>query len=220
MSKKINIAIDGMSSTGKSTLAKALAKKLNYIYIDSGAMYRAVTYYFILNKVDLNNKEPIEIALSRIHLQFVDQQIVLNGQNVEKDIRKMEVAALVSEVAAIPQVRDFCVEQQQKLGKNLGVVMDGRDIGTVVFPDASLKIFLTAKENIRVDRRFNELIQKGEKISREEVALNLTKRDLMDSTRTYNPLRKAKDALNLDNSKLSVEGQLDLILTWVKERTN
>ena len=209
-----------MSSTGKSTLAKALAQKLNYIYIDSGAMYRAVTYFFIQNKVDLTNSNQIESALSQIHLRFEDQQVMLNNQLVEKEIRKMEVAALVSDVAAIPLVRDFCVQQQQKLGEDLGVVMDGRDIGTIVFPKAALKIFLTASEDVRVDRRYTELIKKGENISREEVKENLSKRDLIDSTRAYNPLRRAVDALDLDNSNLSVEGQLELIMTWVEERTN
>lgn len=162
---KIIIAIDGYSSTGKSTLAKQLAKKLNYIYIDSGAMYRAITLYFLQNEIDCNHLDSIRYALSQIHLNFVHQQIHLNGMNVEEIIRSMEVSNLVSEVAALEQVRVFAVQQQQFLGKERGIVMDGRDIGTTVFPDAELKIFLTAQEDIRSQRRFDEMKLKSETIT-------------------------------------------------------
>jgi CMP/dCMP kinase len=226
MNKKINIAIDGYSSCGKGTLAKHMARELNYIFIDSGAMYRAVTLYFLRNGIDLNNSEQIEEALKNIdihfnynpHTEFYESY--LNGVNVEKDIRTMEIANSVSAVSAIPQVRRFLVNQQQKIGKNKGVVMDGRDIGTVVFPDAELKIFMTASSDIRAQRRFNELQNSGSNVTYDEVLENLQKRDHMDSTRADSPLKMAEDARVLDNSNISKEDQAKVALAWVKEILN
>ncbi len=216
--KKIIIAIDGYSSTGKSTLAKQLAKKLNYIYIDSGAMYRAITLYFLQNSTDRNQVDCIRQALSQIRLNFVHQQIHLNGVNVEEIIRSMEVSNLVSEVAALEQVRVFAVQQQQFLGKERGIVMDGRDIGTTVFPDAELKIFLTAQEDIRSQRRFDEMKLKSETITLLEVKTNLAHRDHIDSTREFSPLTKAIDAVVLDNSHLSMDEQLEIAYGWAMEK--
>ena len=221
--KKIIITLDGRSSCGKSTLAKALARELGYVFVDSGAMYRAITLYFLNNKVDWSDLKQIEKALANIELTFVfnptrgASDIILNGQNVESSIRDMAVASRVSEVAAIPLVRQFAVQQQQRLGKNKGIVMDGRDIGTVVFPDAELKIFMTASKEIRVKRRFQELVQKDAAITIEEVRENLEQRDHMDSNRKESPLRQANDARVLDNTDLNEQQQFELALGWAKE---
>ncbi|MCG9900032.1 MAG: (d)CMP kinase [Hydrotalea sp.] len=212
--KKIIITIDGFSSCGKSTLAKALAKELNYIFIDSGAMYRAVTLYFIENNISLDNSNAVKEALQNIHLAFQFNQekgksdMLLNNRNVEEAIRSMEISNKVSEVAAHPLVRDFAVAQQQQMGLEKGIVMDGRDIGTTVFPQAELKIFVTADPQIRTERRYKELIEKNPTITLEEVRKNLETRDHIDSTREFSPLRKANDAIELNNSHLTREEQL------------
>ncbi len=222
--QKIIITIDGWSSCGKSTLAKQLAKELNYVYIDSGAMYRAITLYFIRNHVDWTHPEAVAQALRVIKLEFVSNhkngqtEMWLNGENVEYVIRDLVVAEKVSEVAAIRAVRDFAVAQQQAMGKNKGIVMDGRDIGTVVFPHAELKIFMTADEAVRVQRRFRELYEKNPNITLEEVKQNLTMRDYIDSHREVSPLRQAEDAIVLDNSHLTMRHQLEIAEGWVKER--
>lgn len=222
--KKIIITIDGWSSCGKSTMARQIAKKLNYIFIDSGAMYRAISLYFIRNGIDLNKKEDVVAALGKINLSFTfnpengNNEIFLNGENVEPFIRGMEVASKVSEVAAIGEVREFAVAQQRIIGKDKGIVMDGRDIGTAVFPGAELKIFMTADNEVRIKRRYQELLQKNPKITIEEVKENLESRDHADSNREISPLRKADDAVILDNSKLTPEQQLDIALNWAKER--
>lgn len=217
---KINIAIDGYSSCGKSTVAKAIAKELGYTYIDSGAMYRAITYYLLQNKIDLNNTNAITQELPKIKLTFqLDENgnnyIHLNNQNVEKEIRTMEVANAVSAVATNKQVRQFAVAQQQQLGASKGVVMDGRDIGSVVFPDAELKIFMTANMDVRVQRRFNELFQNDPNISIEEVTANLALRDHIDTTRAIDPLQQTKDAIILDNSNMDERQQLKFVLDYV-----
>lgn len=215
---KIIVAIDGFSSTGKSTLAKQLAKKLGYTYIDSGAMYRAITLFFIRHQILFNSKEYIEHALSDIHLNFQDNKICLNGEIVEAEIRSMEISNLVSEVAAIEEVRSFAVAQQQRMGIASGMVMDGRDIGTTVFPDADLKIFLTANEQVRVRRRYDELKIRNPRITLDEVRDNLLHRDHIDSTREISPLRKAIDAVELDNSNLTMDEQLDVAYQWAKKK--
>ncbi len=212
--KKIIITIDGFSSCGKSTLAKALAKELNYVFIDSGAMYRAITLYFMEHSVNLNNTTEVENALGKIQLSFeYDHQsgksdMLLNGENVENAIRSMEISNRVSDVAAHPLVRDFAVAQQQQMGVEKGIVMDGRDIGTTVFPNAELKIFVTADPEIRAARRFKELAEKNPNITMDEVMTNLSSRDHIDSTREFSPLRKAEDAIELNNSNLNREEQL------------
>lgn len=212
--KKIIITIDGFSSCGKSTLAKALAKELNYVFIDSGAMYRAITLYFMEHSVNLNNTTEVENALGKIQLSFqYDHQsgksdMLLNGENVENAIRSMEISNRVSDVAAHPLVRDFAVAQQQQMGVEKGIVMDGRDIGTTVFPNAELKIFVTADPEIRAARRFKELAEKNPNITMDEVMTNLSSRDHVDSTREFSPLRKAEDAIELNNSNLNREEQL------------
>jgi cytidylate kinase len=222
--KKIIITIDGWSSCGKSTLAKQLAKELNYVYIDSGAMYRAITLYFIRHHIDWTRPESVAQALGEIRLEFVSNhkngqtEMWLNGENVEYVIRDLVVAEKVSEVAAIRAVRDFAVARQQDMGKHKGIVMDGRDIGTVVFPQAELKIFMTADEAIRVQRRFRELYEKNPNITLEEVKQNLTMRDYIDSHREVSPLRQAEDAIVLDNSHLTMRHQLQIAEKWVKER--
>src|SRR5215208_3765557 len=202
--KKIIITIDGWSSCGKSTLAKQLAKALGYIYVDSGAMYRAITLYFLRNHIDWTDVSKVKNALKEISLEFVynpkseQSEIYLNGENVEYVIRDLVVAEKVSDVAAIKEVRDFAVAQQKKMGKHRGIVMDGRDIGTVVFPDAELKIFMTADNAVRVERRFKELFEKNPAITLEEVKTNLEMRDYIDSHREVSPLHKAVDAILLD----------------------
>lgn len=220
--KKITITIDGWSSCGKSTLAKQLAKELNYIYIDSGAMYRAVTLYFLRNHIDWTNEQQVAEALRDIHLEFrtntttQQSEMYLNEENVEYVIRDLVVAEKVSDVAAIRAVREFAVAQQQKMGTGKGIVMDGRDIGTVVFPDAELKIFMTADTAVRVQRRFKELFEKNPNVTIEEVQANLEMRDYIDSNREFSPLRKADDAIELDNTELTPSEQFQMALQWAK----
>ena len=223
MTKKIIIAIDGWSSCGKSTLAKVLAKKLGYLYVDSGAMYRAITLYFLRNHVDWTDRADVIKALKEISLEFVynenseQDEMHLNGENVEYVIRDLVVAEKVSDVAAIKEVRKFAVDQQQLMGKKKGVIMDGRDIGTVVFPKAELKIFLTADNAVRVERRFKELFEKNPNVTIEEVKANLEMRDYIDSNREESPLRKAEDAILLDNTNLTAEETLHKALKLVKK---
>jgi CMP/dCMP kinase len=222
--KKIIITIDGWSSCGKSTLAKQLAKELNYVYVDSGAMYRAITLFFLRNHVDWTDSKQVKEALKNISLEFVynekvqQSEIYLNGENVEYVIRDLVVAEKVSEVAAIKEVREFAVAQQKKMGRHRGIVMDGRDIGTVVFPDAELKIFMTADNAVRVERRFKELFEKNPAVTLEEVKTNLEMRDYIDSNREVSPLRQAEDALVLDNSLLTEKEQFHKALKWAHER--
>lgn len=216
--KKIIIAIDGYSSCGKSTLAKSLAKELDYIYIDTGAMYRAVTFYALNHEVSPEN---IGKHLSEISISFknIDGNIAtfLNGENVESNIRTLKVSDHVSDYSAIKNVRDKLVEQQQVMGQKKGVVLDGRDIGTVVFPNAELKIFMTADTEVRAQRRYDELTSKGQSVSFEEVKLNLLKRDFIDTTRKESPLVKADDAIVLDNTNLSIDEQLKIAKKWALE---
>jgi len=222
--QKIIIAIDGFSSCGKSTLAKAMAKNLEYVFIDTGAMYRAVALFFLRAGIDFDNTLDIADTLNKITLQFkynpatLQSDMYLNEENVEQEIREMRVSQKVSEVAAIALVRDFAVAQQQAMGESKGIVMDGRDIGTVVFPKAELKIFVTASPEIRVQRRFLELSAKNPAITVEEIAENLQHRDLIDTTREHSPLKQADDALVLDNSNISREEQLTIALQWAQER--
>lgn len=222
--KKIVVAVDGFSSCGKSTLAKQLAHKLNYIFVDSGAMYRAVTLYFLRYHTDWNNVEQVKNALENISLNFEynntlgTSDMYLNDENVEQLIRDMLVSESVSEVAAVKEVREFAVAQQQQMGEKKGIVMDGRDIGTTVFPNAELKIFVTADVAIRVSRRFKELFEKNKNITIEEVQQNLEMRDYIDSHREFSPLRKADDAIVLNNSDLTREQQLAMALKCVKEK--
>jgi len=223
--KKIIIAIDGHSSTGKSTLAKQLAEHLDYIYIDSGAMYRAVTLYAIENgfiSSDGFDKTRLIQSLSGLQIAFNKDSrknvaLFLNGQLVSSKIRTMEVSNMVSEVAALPEVRKSLVKEQRLMGLNRGLVMDGRDIGTVVFPDAELKIFMTASANTRALRRFDELSNRDESIDYKTVYENIIFRDKKDSSRKNSPLLKANDARILDNSKLDQEAQFKLVLSWVDE---
>lgn len=220
MRKNIVVAIDGYSSCGKSTLAKALAKKLAFIYIDSGAMYRAVTLYFIRNNVDITNENAVKDALKHIELNFhardYESHILLNGEEVSEEIRQMPVSENVSEVSANKLVRHDMVEQQQRMGKSKNIVMDGRDIGTAVFEDAQVKFFMTADPKIRAERRFNELVSKGDTgITLEEVFENLAHRDYADTTRVESPLTRAEDAIILDNTELTQDEQLAFALEKV-----
>jgi len=222
--KPIIITVDGWSSCGKSTMARQLARELSYVFIDSGAMYRAITLFFIRHQIDLNDPQSVKAALYKIQLAFHlnpingNNEIWMNGENVEASIREMSVAQMVSQVAAIKEVREFAVAQQQEIGSNKGIVMDGRDIGTAVFPEAELKIFMTATIPVRVQRRYLELLPKNPQITLEEVKENLENRDHVDSTRSISPLRKAEDAIVLDNSQMSQEEQLALALSWAKEK--
>lgn len=222
MEKKITIAVDGFASCGKSTLAKGIAKALNYAYIDTGAMYRAVTLYCIENEVNIKDDDAIQSALDAIDIRFktIDNKntTFLNSKNVEEDIRKMRVNNLVSEVAAISLVRRAMVRQQQEMGKEKGVILDGRDIGTVVFPDAELKLFMTANLDVRTQRRLMELQAKGQTVTPEAIAENLQHRDHIDSTRADSPLKQAEDAIVIDNSNLSEDEQLAMCLTLAKLR--
>lgn len=224
MEKKIIIAIDGFSSCGKSTLAKAMAKALEYVFVDTGAMYRAIALYFLRNNIAFNDTASIEAALHAIELRFrynsVSQKsdMYLNGENVEQEIREMQVSQKVSEVASIAAVRDFAVAQQQAMGIDKGIVMDGRDIGTVVFPNAELKLFVTADPAIRLERRYQELLQTNPAILKKEVAANLQQRDLMDSTRAHSPLKQAGDALVLDNTNLDRAQQFELAMQWAMDK--
>lgn len=229
MTKKITIAIDGYSSTGKSTLAKQLAKKLGYIYVDTGAMYRAVALFAMQNKIiSVNVFDKIELInqLNNIALEFRFNsqlgfaEIYLNGVNVEKEIRTIEVSGFVSKIAEVSEVRSKLVEQQQEMGKNKAIVMDGRDIGTVVFPDAELKIFMTASAATRAQRRFDELQQKGDVVTYEEVLKNVEERDYIDTHREDSPLIIADDAVEIDNSLLTREEQFEAVLGLVNTIIN
>lgn len=219
---EIIIAIDGYSSCGKSTLARALAAELTYVYIDSGAMYRAVTLFFLEHGIRMDHKPEVDAALEQIHIDFQYGQeglvTLLNGENVEEGIRSMAVAAKVSPVATIPEVRRALVRQQQALGRGKQIVMDGRDIGTVVFPHAELKIFLTASLEERVRRRSLQLLRKGLSVPDEEIRKNLLERDYIDSTRSDSPLMKAPDAVVLDNTNLTEEEQLLVAVTLALTR--
>ncbi|MEO6682294.1 MAG: (d)CMP kinase [Ginsengibacter sp.] len=224
MEKKIIVTVDGLSSCGKSTLARQLAKKLGYIFVDSGAMYRAITVYFLRNNVDFQDEKQITEAIEGITIDFIlnpqtdHSEIYLNGENVEYIIRDLVVAEKVSEVAALKSVREFAVAAQQKLGKGKGLVMDGRDIGTTVFPHAEVKFFMVADEAVRVERRFAEMSAKNPNITLEEVKNNIAMRDYIDSNREFSPLRKAKDAIELDNTNLTEEEQFEIALKVIKEK--
>ncbi|MDP2176623.1 MAG: (d)CMP kinase [Bacteroidota bacterium] len=225
--KKINIAIDGYSSCGKGTLAKQLAQKLNYVFIDSGAMYRAITYAIIESDISIEDSEKIESLLQNSHISFEYNpeqdyfSTLLNGVNIEKEIRTMEVSSRVSEVSKLESVRNFLVKQQQQIGLHKGVVMDGRDIGTVVFPDAELKIFMTARPEVRAQRRHHELLLRGDmQTSFDDVLSNLTERDSIDSSRAISPLKKADDAVVIDNSEMNKEQQLALAIDLVQKIIN
>lgn len=229
MNKKITIAIDGFSSTGKSTIAKLIAKKYNYIYVDTGAMYRAVTLFAKNNGFvaqDFLDQDSLIARLSEISLRFQFNEnlgfaeTLLNNTNVEKEIRTLEISQLVSKIAAISEVRKKLVAEQQVMGKNGGIVMDGRDIGTVVFPDAELKIFMTASSEKRAKRRYNELIEKGDIVSYEDILFNVQERDRLDSTRDNSPLVKANDAIEIDNSDLGIEEQFEKICELIENIIN
>ena len=223
--KKIIIAIDGYSSTGKSTVAKQLARALGYVYVDTGAMYRAVALFAMRNQFigeDFFQKEKLIESLADVQLNFHFNaekgfaEMYLNGENVEQEIRTMEVSNFVSQVATIPEVRKKQVQQQHELGKEKGIVMDGRDIGTVVFPNAELKLFMTASAQTRAQRRFEELQQKGENVTFDEVLQNVKSRDQIDTSRKDSPLIKAKDAVVIDNSEMSLDEQFEKILSMAK----
>ncbi len=220
--KKIIVALDGYSSCGKSSTAKKVAAALSYVFIDSGAMYRAVALYFVRNQIDLNNLDQVKAALNEIEISFQfnserqASDTFLNGENVEAEIRKMYISELVSSVSSIPEVRHAMVAQQQKMGEKKGIVMDGRDIGTVVFPNAEVKIFMHAEPLIRAQRRQLELAAKGENIPIEEILENLKKRDLADSTRSEGPLKRATDAIDLDTSYCTMENQVKFVLDHVR----
>ncbi|MEO7266099.1 MAG: (d)CMP kinase [Ferruginibacter sp.] len=222
--KKLIITIDGWSSCGKSTLAKQLAKELGYVYVDSGAMYRAITLYFLRNHIDWTDEKEVREALNQVHLHFeyndksAQSEIFLNEENVEYVIRDLVIAEKVSDVASIALVRSFAVAQQQKMGDKKGIIMDGRDIGTTVFPDACLKIFMTADIAVRVERRFKEMYEKNPNITIEEVKANLEMRDYIDSHREVSPLRQAEDAILLDNTHISMKEQLNFALNLIKEK--
>lgn len=221
---KIIITIDGWSSCGKSTLAKQMAKTLGYVYIDSGAMYRAITLYFLRNHIDWTYESDVRRGLENINLHFEynekseQSEMVLNGENVEYVIRDLVIAEKVSDIAAISSVRKFAVAQQQLMGKKKGIVMDGRDIGTTVFPHAALKIFMTADITVRVERRFKEMFEKNPNVTVEEVKSNLEMRDYIDSNRKVSPLRQAEDAVLIDNTNLTMQQQLEIALKLYKER--
>ena len=225
--RKITIAIDGYSSTGKSTVAKQLADSLGYVYVDSGAMYRAVTLYAMEQGIISENhfdKERLIASLSSILLRFEKNSawekahIFLNGRDVENEIRNLGVSEFVSPIATIPEVRAKLVTQQHEMGRNKAVVMDGRDIGTVVFPDAELKIFMNASAHERSQRRYKELLARGEDVKFEDVLRNLEERDHIDSTRKDSPLRKAPDAIEINNSDMNIEDQLQMVLQLAKDR--
>lgn len=222
--KPIVIAVDGFAATGKSTTARKVAERLGYTFIDTGAMYRAVTLYLQREGIQINAENPeLEAALSRIFLDFRlnpetgRRDMFLNGENVETDIRSLEVSAQVSEVAAISSIRRRLVAMQQEMGQQGGVVMDGRDIGTVVFPQAELKIFLTAQMEVRVQRRMSELTRKGKPADPDEVRSNLQHRDHIDSTRADSPLKKAEDAVEIDTTELSIPAQVDIVVEMARK---
>lgn len=226
--KKITIAIDGFSSSGKSTMAKQLAKEIEYVYVDSGAMYRAATLFAIRHGMtdEANKKvdrEALVKSLRDISITFAlqpdgSQHTILNGEDVEKEIRGMRVSGMVSPVAVIPEVRHYLVGLQQQYGKGKGIVMDGRDIGTTVFPDAEMKVFVNASPEVRAQRRYDELIEKGTPADFEEVLANIKERDHIDSTREESPLRKAEDAFVLDNDHLTREEQIKVLLNLFSEK--
>jgi CMP/dCMP kinase len=225
LNKKITIAIDGFSSTGKSTLAKELAKELEYVYVDTGAMYRAVAFFAMQNGYigkEFFDKESLINSLPFIKLEFKFNselgfaEMYLNEVNVEKEIRTLEVSSFVSKVAEISEVRSKLVEQQQEMGKNKGIVMDGRDIGTIVFPDAELKIFMTASPITRAERRYKELTRNGDKVTFEEVLKNVEERDYIDTHREDSPLVKAIDAIEFDNSNITKQEQFQKVLKLIK----
>ncbi len=222
--KKINIAIDGHSGCGKSTTAKAVAEVLNYTYIDTGAMYRAVTLYFLKNDVDINHVESVTNALQNIHIDFRDverqsfRHLFLNNRDVEEEIRSLHVASHVSAVAAISSVRTALVRLQRQIGEKKGVVMDGRDIGTVVFPNAECKFFMTASIEVRTERRILEMKAKGEDVSFESVRENLQKRDEIDSNRADSPLKMAEDAILIDTTHLTFDEQVSLVLSHIQNK--
>jgi len=224
---KITIAIDGFSSTGKSTVAKQLAKHLGYIYVDSGAMYRAVTWFAMQNHFITSDCFHIQDLISNLHKITISfkfnpelgfAEVYLNGENIERQIRTLEVSSFVSQVAEISEVREMLVKQQQKMGESRGIVMDGRDIGTVVFPDAELKLFMTASAETRAMRRYDELISRGDDVSFSDVLKNVQERDYIDSHREDSPLIKAEDAIEIDNSSLSLEEQFNKILQLVENK--
>lgn len=227
--KKITIAIDGFSSCGKSTMAKMLAKEVGYIYVDTGAMYRAVTLFAMRNgMIALNgdvDRDALKAKMDALHVEFKlnpqtgKAETYLNGENVEHEIRGMEVSAHVSAIAAIDFVRTALVAQQQRMGHDKGIVMDGRDIGTVVFPDAELKVFVTASAEVRAQRRFDELVGKGMKANYDEILHNVQERDYIDSHREVSPLRKAEDAIELDNGQLTIAEQLQWLIDKFREKT-
>jgi cytidylate kinase len=229
MKKKIIIAIDGYSSSGKSTFAKAIAEELNYIYIDSGAMYRAVTLYCMrrgfIGEGRLNAAGIVQ-ELKDMHIEFVynpdiaEYETFLNSENVEKEIRGIEVSGYVSNISKIAEVRARMVELQRQIGVYKGIVMDGRDIGTVVFPDADLKIFMTASVDIRAKRRYDELRSKGVKVDQEEIRSNIVARDITDENRDISPLRRADDAVILDNSRMTVEEQMEWVRQIIEKKIN
>ena len=222
MSKKIVIALDGFSSCGKSTTARHVAAVLHYAFVDSGAMYRAVALYFHRNDISLLDMNQVANALKEIEITFVfnpakqSSDTYLNGENVENEIRMMFISDMVSQVSALPIVRHAMVALQQKMGEKKGIVMDGRDIGTVVFPKAELKIFMTAEPHIRAQRRKLELLQKGEDLPLEEIIENLRKRDEIDSNRSEGPLKRAVDAIDLDTSFRSMDEQVEFVLEQVR----
>ena len=227
--KKITIAIDGFSSCGKSTMAKMLAKEVGYIYVDTGAMYRAVTLFAMRNGMiapngDVN-RDALKAKMDALHVEFKlnpqtgKAETYLNGENVEHEIRGMEVSAHVSAIAAIDFVRTALVAQQQRMGHDKGIVMDGRDIGTVVFPDAELRVFVTASAEVRAQRRFVELVGKGMKANYDEILHNVQERDYIDSHREVSPLRKAEDAIELDNGQLTIAEQLQWLIDKFREKT-
>ena len=222
MSKKIVIALDGFSSCGKSTTARHVAAVLHYAFVDSGAMYRAVALYFHRNNISLFDLNQVADALKKIEITFVFNPVkqssdtYLNGENVESEIRMMFISDMVSQVSALPMVRHAMVALQQKMGEKKGIVMDGRDIGTVVFPKAELKIFMTAEPHIRAQRRKLELLQKGEDLPLEEIVENLRKRDEIDSNRSEGPLKRAEDAIDLDTSFKSMDEQVEFVLEQVR----
>lgn len=225
--KKITIAIDGFSSTGKSTLAKQLAAALGYVYVDTGAMYRGITYFAMqhdwVSESHLNKSELItHLQNISLHFKFNSAlgfaEMYVNGENVEKAIRTIEVSRLVSKVAEVSEVRAKLVEQQQQMGVEKGIVMDGRDIGTVVFPDAELKLFMTASAKTRAQRRFDELLEKGQRVTFEEVLQNVEERDYIDTHRVDSPLVKADDAIEIDNSVMTKQEQFELVMKMVNEK--
>lgn len=215
--KKIIIAIDGYSGTGKSSTAKQVSECFDYLYIDSGAMYRAVTYSFLKRSIDLSNRDEVTGALENIYIEFKNGQTYLNDRNIDEEIRSMTVNQNVSQVAALPSVRTKLVEMQKALGERKGVVMDGRDIGTVVFPKAELKLFMTAEMDVRVERRRVQLLSKGIEGSFNEIKRNFIERDKIDTTREDSPLKKAEDAIEIDTTELSLNDQVKRIVKLAEE---